>query len=93
MWAEGLLDEVRGLLPAGFGVTAARAIGYAQAIAQLNGEIPEAEAIEQTAALTRKYARRQVGWFKRYPGLHWLDYDDPARVQHALAAVDARSGD
>jgi tRNA dimethylallyltransferase len=93
MWAAGLLDEVRGLLPSGFGVTAARAIGYAQAIAQLNGEIHEAEAIEQTAALTRKYARRQVGWFKRYPGLHWLDYDDPARVQHALAAVDARSGD
>jgi tRNA dimethylallyltransferase len=84
MWSDGLVDEVRGLLPSGFGVTAGRAIGYAQAIAQLGGEIGETEAIEQTAALTRKYARRQVGWFKRYPQLHWLDYDNPDRVDLAL---------
>ncbi|MHB1173278.1 MAG: tRNA (adenosine(37)-N6)-dimethylallyltransferase MiaA, partial [Lacisediminihabitans sp.] len=60
MWRAGLVDEVRELLPQGFCVTASRAIGYAQAIAQLNGELAETEAIEQTAALTRKYARRQV---------------------------------
>lgn len=84
MWAAGLVGEVRELLPSGFGVTASRAIGYAQAIAQLRGEIGEAEAIEQTAALTRKYARRQVGWFKRYPGLHWVDHDDLDRVGLAL---------
>lgn len=75
MWNDGLLDEVRRLLPKGLagGVTASRAIGYAQAIAQLNGELSQAEAIDSTAALTRKYARRQVGWFKRYPQVHWLD--------------------
>jgi tRNA dimethylallyltransferase len=84
MWSDGLVDEVRGLLPSGVGVTAGRAIGYAQAIAQLGGEIDEDEAIEQTAALTRKYARRQVGWFKRYPHLRWLDYDNPNRVDLAL---------
>src|SRR5690606_3483516 len=62
MWQDGLLDEVRGLLPRGLkqGVTASRAIGYAQAIAQLEGELSESEAIAQTASLTRKYARRQV---------------------------------
>ncbi len=68
MWRAGLLDEVAALLPAGFGVTAGRAIGYAQAIAQLAGELDEQQAIEQTAALTRRYARRQVGWFGRYRG-------------------------
>ncbi len=91
MWSAGLVDEVRGLLPSGFGVTAGRAIGYAQAIAQLGGEVGEAEAVEQTAALTRKYARRQVGWFKRYPHLHWLDYDDPDRVDLALGLLQGRS--
>lgn len=87
MWASGLVDEVRGLSDGGsgggLGVTASRAIGYAQALSQLRGEIPEPEAIEQTAALTRKYARRQVSWFKRYSRLHWLDYDDPALLDAA----------
>jgi tRNA dimethylallyltransferase len=87
MWQAGLLDEVRGLLPLGLerGVTASRAIGYAQAIAELSGELSEAEAIARTAALTRKYARRQVGWFRRYPQANWLDHDDPDRVARALA--------
>ncbi|MHB1171710.1 MAG: tRNA (adenosine(37)-N6)-dimethylallyltransferase MiaA, partial [Lacisediminihabitans sp.] len=65
------------------GVTASRAIGYAQAIAQLNGELAETEAIEQTAALTRKYARRQVSWFRRDPHTTWLDHDDPATLETA----------
>ena len=86
MWAAGLVDEVAGLLASGppLGVTASRAIGYAQAIAQLGGEITEGEAIELSAALTRKYARRQVGWFRRYPATTWLESDDPQRVTMAL---------
>ena len=54
-------------------MTASRAIGYAQAIAQLRGELDEQQAMEQTAALTRRYARRQVGWFGRYRDTHWID--------------------
>jgi tRNA dimethylallyltransferase len=89
MWAAGLVDEVRTLLPAGIerGVTASRAIGYAQAIGQLRGSLTEADAIEQTASLTRRYARRQVSWFKRYAHTTWLDYDDPTRLELALSAV------
>ena len=82
MWADGILDEVRGL--GELGVTASRAIGYAQALAQLAGELDEAQAIEQTQSLTRRYARRQVGWFRRYDAT-WLDYDDPQRHETALA--------
>ena len=55
-----------------------------QALAQLHGSLSEGDAIAQTQQLTRRYARRQVSWFKRYPGLHWLDYDDPRLVDHAL---------
>ena len=74
MWAQGLLDETATLKKRGLedGVTARRAIGYAQALAQLAGDKSEAEAIAETQALTRRYARRQVSWFKRYPDLRWV---------------------
>ena len=89
MWEAGLLDEVRRLRDRGLedGVTARRAIGYAQAIAQLDGRLTEAQAIAETQALTRRYARRQVSWFKRYPGLTW--YEPPV----SIAALEDRSGD
>jgi tRNA dimethylallyltransferase len=89
MWRDGLVAEVERLLPAGLGVTASRAIGYAQATAQLQGDLTEQQAIEQAAALTRRYARRQVSWFGRYRLTHWLDADDPARVDEALGALGA----
>ncbi|WP_052460325.1 tRNA (adenosine(37)-N6)-dimethylallyltransferase MiaA [Microbacterium gorillae] len=74
MWSDGLVDEARTLRDgAGLGVTAARAIGYAQALAQLAGTQSESEAIAETQALTRRYARRQVSWFRRYRDAQWLD--------------------
>jgi len=75
MWAAGLVDEVAHLRGIGLerGATASRAIGYAQALGQLDGRLTRAEAIAETRALTRRYARRQVSWFKRYPGLEWVD--------------------
>ncbi len=74
MWARGLVAEVAALRERGIehGVTARRAIGYAQALAQLAGDKTEAEAIAETQALTRRYARRQVSWFKRYRDLRWV---------------------
>ncbi len=88
MWRLGLLDEVRGLLPIGLadGVTASRAIGYAQAMAQLAGELDETQAIEQTQSLTRRYARRQVSWLRRDPAVEWLD----AAAGDLAAEVDRR---
>ncbi|WP_181021882.1 tRNA (adenosine(37)-N6)-dimethylallyltransferase MiaA [Microbacterium sp. Ru50] len=86
MWAAGLLDEVEALRRQGLerGVTAGRAIGYAQALAQLRGDLSEEEAIAQTQALTRRYARRQVSWFKRYDEVRWVD----AREVDAASVVD-----
>lgn len=90
MWAAGIVDEARDLLAAGIenGVTASRAIGYAQALGQVHGTLSEAEAIEATQQLTRRYARRQVSWFKRYAHTHWIESDAPDRVDDALAQVD-----
>ena len=80
MWQAGLLDEVAALRDRGLeqGVTARRAIGYAQALAQLDGELSEPDAIAQAQALTRRYARRQVSWFRRYPDLRWVEPGTPA---------------
>ncbi|HEX4400489.1 MAG TPA: tRNA (adenosine(37)-N6)-dimethylallyltransferase MiaA [Galbitalea sp.] len=88
MWTDGLLHEVRALDRNGLGVTAARAIGYAQALAQLDGTLTEAAAIEQAAALTRRYARRQVGWFRRYAGAHWFEADDAQLVDAVLDTIE-----
>ena len=86
MWRDGLVDEVQQLIPAGIasGITASRAIGYAQALAQLAGEIDEPEAIAQTQALTRRYARRQVSWFKRYPSIEWVQAGSSDLAEHIL---------
>jgi len=107
MWRDGLLEEVRGLLRAGLerGSTARRAIGYAQAAAQLRGELQEAEAIQQTQALTRRYARRQRSWFRRYPEAEWLtvpgsadperidpEHIDPERIEAERVAAELLSG-
>ncbi len=89
MWAAGLVDEVAGLVQRGLrdGVTASRAIGYAQALAQHDGTTPEADAIAEAQALTRRYARRQVSWFKRYPNALDVDALDPDALEAAVGSV------
>lgn len=85
MWGAGMVAEVADLRQRGIekGTTASRAIGYAQALGQLDGILTAAEAIAETQALTRRYARRQVSWFKRYPDLEW--WDAPAEAEALLA--------
>ncbi len=73
MWEQGLLAEVAGLDGLREGVTASRALGYAQALRQLDGELTEAEAKAQTVTATRRFVRRQRSWFRRDPRVHWLD--------------------
>jgi tRNA dimethylallyltransferase len=89
MWAAGLVDEVRALLarPSGIGRTASRAVGYAEVLAALRGEITLDEARAQVVAGTRRLARKQMGWFGRDPRVHWLDARDPDLVDRALHLV------
>lgn len=74
MFDQGLVDEVRTLITQGllFGATAQRAIGYAQVISMINGDISEAQAIEETIVATRQYVRRQETWFKRDQRIQWI---------------------
>jgi tRNA dimethylallyltransferase len=87
MWRDGIVDEASALKAAGLApdTTAGKAIGYAQALAQIAGQITRDEAIESTQALTRRYARRQVGWFRRYASAVTLDARDPAAPARAVA--------
>ena len=75
MWEDGLLDEVVRLDAAGLrgGRTASRAIGYAQALGEIDGRWGRAEAIDDTARATRRYARRQESWWRPDPRVEWLD--------------------
>ena len=91
MWQQGLIDEVKSLEAKGIreGKTSSVAIGYAQALKQIDGEMTEAEAIADTVRLTQKYARRQMSWFRRDQRIHWLDYQDSEATAKALALVDS----
>jgi tRNA dimethylallyltransferase len=85
MFDQGLVDEVRGLLSEGLraGVTASRALGYAQVLAALDaGGGPDAlrDAREQTYVGTRRYVRRQRSWFRRDHRVRWIDAVDRARI-------------
>lgn len=75
MWEAGLLDEVAALERQGLSGTrtASRAVGYPEALAQLRGDLTEAQAIEATATATRRLARRQASWFRPDPRITWLD--------------------
>ncbi|GAA2134969.1 tRNA (adenosine(37)-N6)-dimethylallyltransferase MiaA [Actinomadura napierensis] len=89
MWDAGLVDEVRALEKQGLrnGLTAGRALGYAQVLRYLAGEWTEEHAKEETIRTTRRFARRQESWFRRDPRVHWLPHDAPDLVERALALV------
>lgn len=80
MFASGFVAEVEGLVERGLVAdsTAGRAIGYAQVLAALAGELSWDEAVERTVTGTRRYVRRQRSWFRRDPRTIWLPADgDP----------------
>nr|WP_229069309.1 tRNA (adenosine(37)-N6)-dimethylallyltransferase MiaA [Actinoplanes sp. DH11] len=87
MWAAGLVDEVRGLAGIREGRTASRALGYQQALAQLDGELTEEQAKEDTVRGTRRFVRRQRSWFRRDPAITWLDAAAPTLLADALAVA------
>ncbi|MGP7961351.1 tRNA (adenosine(37)-N6)-dimethylallyltransferase MiaA [Sanguibacter sp. A247] len=88
MWDEGLLEEVRTLVATGMGRTARRAVGYAEALAHLEGRLSPADAREQTIAATRRLTRKQMGWFGRDPRTVWLPAGAPDRLDQALDVVE-----
>jgi tRNA dimethylallyltransferase len=91
MWTDGLVEEVRDLVARGLrrGRTARAALGYAQVLQFLGGEITEEGAYGETIRATRRFVRRQRSWFRRDPRLVWLDAARPDLLEAAVAAVAA----
>ena len=75
MLDAGLIEEVRGLVEQGVSVRAnvLRTIGYREVLDMLEGRLDHSRLIETIAANTRRYARRQLTWFRRYVDATWLD--------------------
>ena len=92
MWEQGLVDEVRTLEARGLrdGVTARRAVGYAETLRHLDGDLDASETRALIAQHTRRLARKQAQWFRPDPRVRWIpapvDASDVAR-----AAADASS--
>jgi len=88
MFQQGLVNEVEELITKGLleGKTARAALGYAQVISALAGEITMDEAISQTKLATRQYIRRQETWFRRDQRITWLepDSDRLATIEKAI---------
>lgn len=92
MWSEGLVAEVRGLVEAGLrqGRTASRALGYRQVLDLLDGRIDEDRARTDTVVRTRRFARKQLMWYRRDPRIHWFDALDPDLVDRVLEWLESR---
>lgn len=89
MFAAGLVDEVVALVDRGLreGVTAARALGYAQVLEAIDSGADEASlarARERTFIGTRRYVRRQRSWFRRDHRIAWLDGSAPETADEAV---------
>jgi len=95
MWEKGLLTEIENLVGLGLrdSKTARQAIGYAQALKQIDGEVSQEDAIAETIQLTRRYARRQMSWFRRDPRINWFDYQEPNLRTLVLEKVQSALGD
>jgi tRNA dimethylallyltransferase len=91
MMDAGFLDEVRALDTRGLraGVTASRALGYAQLLAVLDGEMSLEQAVALTTATTRRFVRRQRSWFRRDHRMIDVDAGGPDLVGRAFAAMSS----
>ena len=92
MFESGLIEEVRRILALGFSASVKpfESHGYKQALQLVNGELPRELAIEQAQRNTRRYAKRQMTWFRRESGLEWLPGfgDDPTVSRRAIVRID-----
>jgi len=93
MRRAGLVDEVRALVAAGpLSRTARQAIGYHEVLAYLEGDEPSLDtALDDAVRRTKRFARRQLRWFRRDPRIRWLDGgDNPCDLLPSLLALWSR---
>lgn len=91
MYAEGLLEETRRLLHSGLreAPTASQAVGYAEAVACVEGRTVVPLAMERTIQRTRQLAKRQMTWFRHQAMVEWIDAGPAEPVEDTAARVMA----
>jgi len=93
MFANGLIEETASILAMGYapGCKPFESIGYKQALQSLNGELSPKDALFYATRETRRYAKRQMTWFRQEPGLEIVSGfgDEPAIAEEAEARVAA----
>jgi tRNA dimethylallyltransferase len=87
MFARGIVEEVRNLLARGISVQAPpfRGLGYRQVLKYIKGEMSLQEAIRLTKIETRHYAKRQLTWFKKSPGILWFEAEDRQAIDQYIS--------
>ncbi len=91
MFREGLMEEIQGLLENGLSPTATglQAIGYKEPLAALRGEMTMEAAAEKIKLESRRYAKRQLTWFRRNQDIRWILQKEPVSLDTALAQARA----
>ncbi len=89
MIGQGLVTEVRGLLDAGYqrNLVAMQGLGYKEIVGFLFNEYPLDEAVQLLKRNTRRFAKRQLTWFRRYSSINWIDmekYDTINKVAEVM---------
>lgn len=88
MLENGLLEEAKGF--ADKGITAAQAIGHKEFFPYFRGEISLNEAVETLKRETRRYAKRQLTWFRRDERINWIYADEDDIVKNAMMIIEER---
>jgi len=83
MMQGGLIEEIEGLLKNGTPptATALQAIGYKEPMAALRGEMTMEEAVDKIKQESRRYAKRQLTWFRRNKAIHWIFNKEPVSFE------------
>jgi tRNA dimethylallyltransferase len=91
MFANGFVDEVRSLMKRGLerSPTASKAIGYSDVIRHIQNEAGLPETIEKVKQRTRNFVKRQLSWFRREPGLRWIDLTLEKSEESVISEVEA----
>ena len=89
MLQQGLVEEIRALLNEGIDprCTAMQAIGYKEFVDALDGRSSIAEAADSVRQSSRRYAKRQLTWFRRNQSIHWLRRSKTAGSEEILSAA------
>ncbi len=88
MMEAGLLEEVKGLLPQK-NLNALQTVGYRELFQFLNNEISLEEAVKEIKKNSRRYAKRQLTWFRKEEGIQWFDY--PVNPQEVMEYIKSRT--